>query len=59
MYEEVKPYKKDFGKRWGQPNNFYSTWNSYYSYLTNYFSTRSSNFVNILTNTINSQYGGL
>ena len=59
MYEEVKPYKKDFGKRWGQPNNFYSTWNSYYSYLTNYFTTRSSNFVNILTNTINSQYGGL
>lgn len=58
MYEEVKPYKKDSGKRWGQPNSYYTDWINYYSYLSNYFSTRSSGFVNELKNTINSQYGG-
>ena len=58
MYEEVKPYKKDSGKRWGQPNSYYTDWINYYSYLTSYFNSRSSGFVNELKNTINSQYGG-
>ena len=59
MYDEVKPYKKDFGKRWGQPNNFYNDWMSYYSYLLSYYQNRTNNFVNQLKSTINNQYGGL
>ena len=58
MYNEVKPYKKDSGKRWGQPNSYYNEWLSYYSYLLNYYNTRTNGFVNELKNTINSQYGG-
>lgn len=58
MYEEVKPYKKDSGKRWGQPNNYYSDWLGYYSYLLNYYQQRSSSFVSELKKTINNQYGG-
>ena len=58
MYEEVKPYKKDSGKRWGQPNSYYTDWINYRSYLNSYFNSRSSGFVNELKNTINSQYGG-
>lgn len=59
MYETVKPYKADFGKRWGQPNNYYNDWVNYQYYLNGYYSTRSSNFVSQLTTTINNQYGGL
>ena len=58
MYEEVKPYKKDFGKRWGQPTNYYATWQNYYSYLLNYYQSRSNNFVSQLKSTLNNQYGG-
>ena len=58
MYDEVKPYKKDFGKRWGQPSNYYTDWINYYSYLLNYYQSRSNSFVTILKSTINNQYGG-
>ena len=58
MYQEVKPYKSDSGKRWGQPSSYYNEWLSYYSYLLNYYQTRSNNFVNELRATINNQYGG-
>ena len=58
MYEEVKPYKKDYGKRWGQPSNFYNTWQNYYSYLLNYYQNRSNGFVSQLKSTLNNQYGG-
>ena len=58
MYQEVKPYKSDSGKRWGQPLSYYNEWLSYYSYLLNYYQTRSNNFVNELRATINNQYGG-
>lgn len=58
MYDVVKPYKKDFGNRWGQPANYYTDWLNYYSYLLNYYSTRTNNFVNELKVVINNQYGG-
>lgn len=58
MYQEVKPYKKDSGKRWGQPNSYYSDWLTYQNTLNNYFTTRSSAFVSELKTTINNQYGG-
>lgn len=58
MYDAVRPYKKDFGKRWGQPNNYYNTWLDYFSYLTNYYETRTNSFVNQLKTVINNQYGG-
>ncbi len=58
MYEEVKAYKKDSGKRWGQPNNYYTDWQNYYSYLLNYYQSRSNNFVSQLKSTLNNQYGG-
>lgn len=58
LYNQVRPYKKDFGKRWGQPSSYFSDWLSYYSYLLNYYQSRSGNFVNQLKSTINSQYGG-
>ena len=58
MYNEVKDYKRDSGKRWGQPNNYYNDWINYKTYLLNYFQTRSSDFVSILKDTINNQYGG-
>ena len=58
MYDEVRPYKKDFGKRWGQPSNYYTDWVNYYSYLLNYYQSRSNNFVSVLKSTINNQYGG-
>ena len=58
MYNEVKDYKRDSGKRWGQPSNYYNDWINYKTYLLNYFQTRSSDFVSILKDTINNQYGG-
>ncbi len=58
MYEAVKPYKSDFGRRWGQPSSFYNEWLNYKTYLNNYYTTRSNNFVSGLRNTINNQYGG-
>ena len=58
MYEEVKAYKKDSGKRWGQPSNYYNTWQSYYAYLLNYYQNRSNGFVSQLKSTLNNQYGG-
>ena len=58
MYEAVKPYKSDFGKRWGQPSSFYNEWLNYEGYLNSYYQNRSTNFVNELRSTINSQYGG-
>lgn len=58
LFNEVKPYKSDFGKRWGQPSSFYNEWLTYYSYLLDYYQNRTNNFVNELKNTINSQYGG-
>jgi hypothetical protein len=58
MYEEVKPYKKDSGTRWGQPSNYYSNWLDYQNYLNSYYQNRSNNFVNELKTTINNQYGG-
>lgn len=58
MYDEVKPYKKDSGKRWGQPSTYYSDWINYQSYLLSYYQNRTNSFVSELKNTINSQYGG-
>lgn len=58
MYDEVKPFKKDFGKRWGQPSNYYTDWINYYSYLLNYYQNRTNGFVNEIKTTINNQYGG-
>ena len=58
MYEEVRPYKKDSGKRWGQPSNYYNTWENYYSYLINYYQSRTNGFIGQLITTINNQYGG-
>ena len=58
MYDEVRPYKKDSGKRWGQPNSYFNDWINYYSYLINYYKNRSGSFVEQLRTTINNQYGG-
>ncbi len=58
MYEEVKPYKKDFGKRWGQPSNYFATWQNYYQYLLSYYQNRTNGFVSQLKSTLNNQYGG-
>ena len=58
MYNEVKPYKSNSGKRWGQPSSYYNEWLNYNTYLYNYFQTRSSGFVNQIKTTINNQYGG-
>ena len=58
MYDEVKPYKKDFGLRWGQPKTFYNSWLNYYSYLLNYYKSRTDSFVDELKTTLNNQYGG-
>ena len=58
FYKGVKIYKKDFARRWGQPDSFYNDWMNYYSYLLNYYQTRSSGFVNELKTILNNQYGG-
>ena len=58
MYDEVRPYKKDSGKRWGQPASYYADWQNYYSYLLSYYQNRSNSLVNELKTVINNQYGG-